>query len=72
MPGRSRKFGNYLLELRQAKGWTLRDVARVSRLSLTHVWNLEQNNNAPTLTALYQLSRAFRLPLSRFVAPLQR
>jgi hypothetical protein len=69
---RRKSFAKYLVKLRQAEGWSLRELARRSRLSLTKVWNMEKDNHAPTLFSLVQLSRAFGMKLSRFVRPLER
>jgi len=69
---RRKSFAKYLVELRQAEGWSLRELARRSRLSLTKLWNIEQGNHSPKLAALVQLSHAFGMKLSTFMRPLEQ
>ena len=69
---RPRSFGKYLSDLRSQADWSLRELAKESGLSLTRLWNLEQDNHSPTLPALLKLSDAFGMSLTKFVAPLHR
>lgn len=66
-----REFARHLRKQRQKQNWSLRQMAERSGISLTRLWNYEQGNHSPNLTALIKLAGAFKLSLSRFVKPLE-
>lgn len=64
-------FSRYLAELRSAAGWSLRELSAASGLSVTRLWAYEHAKQTPKLEALAALSRAFEMPLYRFIRPLE-
>ena len=66
-----REFARHLRKQRQKQNWSLRQMAERSGISLTRLWNYEQGNHSPNLTALIKLAGAFKLSLSKFVKPLE-
>jgi transcriptional regulator with XRE-family HTH domain len=69
--GLTQKFARYLANQRAKRKWSLRELASRSGISLTRLWNYEQGNHSPNLTALAKMARAFKMPLSRFIKPLE-
>lgn len=52
---------------RKRLGMTLADVASATGLSMAHVSRIERGERAPSLGVLFQLSRAYRVPLGELV-----
>ena len=63
-------FSAYLYELRSAAGWSLRDLSASSGIGHNHLWLYEHGRRVPRLHTLVLLSRAFEMPLYRFLRPL--
>jgi transcriptional regulator with XRE-family HTH domain len=50
--------------LRQARGLSIRGLAKRAHLHWTTVWKIEKARHAPDLRTLRKLARAFRLSVS--------
>lgn len=68
--GLRQKFARYLRKQREQREWSLRQMAQQSGISLTRLWNYEQGNHSPNLTALSKMARAFETPLWKFIKEL--
>jgi transcriptional regulator with XRE-family HTH domain len=68
-PGKS-SFGDYIYELRFDSKLTLRDLRTATGIPLTRLSAYEHGSSSPDLEALRTLSRAFKMPLYRFLRPL--
>jgi transcriptional regulator with XRE-family HTH domain len=68
--GLRQKFARQLRREREQRSWSLRQMAQQSGISLTRLWNYEQGNHSPNLTALAKMARAFDTPLWKFVKSL--
>ncbi len=56
-----------LSALRAERGWTLRELAERSGLSVAYVSELEHARKVPTLEVLEQLAKAYDLSLAAFL-----
>ncbi len=56
-----------LSALRAERGWTLRELAERSGLSVAYVSELEHARKVPTLEVLEQLAQAYDLSLAAFL-----
>ncbi|MDW8059611.1 MAG: helix-turn-helix transcriptional regulator [Thermomicrobium sp.] len=63
-------IAGFLARARAQRGWTLRQLAERSGLSVAYVSELEHGRKLPTLEALEQLARAYELPLAEFLRAL--
>jgi ribosome-binding protein aMBF1 (putative translation factor) len=68
--GLRQKFARHLRKQREQREWSLRQMAQQSGISLTRLWNYEQGNHSPNLTALSKVARAFETPLWKFIKEL--
>ena len=68
--GLRQKFARHLRKQREQRAWSLRQMAQQSGISLTRLWNYEQGNHSPNLTALSKVARAFETPLWKFIKEL--
>ena len=53
------ELGKNLRTLRHTKGWTLKEVSRRSKLTLSYMSNVERGWRKPSLEALLTLSRVY-------------
>lgn len=53
-------------DLRLAKGWSMRKLAKVADCSLKAVWDLENHNTKPSLKTLHKISKALDQDLGTF------
>jgi transcriptional regulator with XRE-family HTH domain len=58
--------GTRLLEVRQARGLSLRALAVASGLSLNAISRIERGGSSPTVSSLQRLAAALDVPLSEF------
>ena len=55
-------MGNYLRDLRQATGQTLREIAAVAGMDQAVLSKIENGNRLPTQTQTSALARTFHIP----------
>ncbi|MGD8320091.1 MAG: XRE family transcriptional regulator [Gemmatimonadota bacterium] len=55
--------GARLRTLRRRRGWSLRDLARASGLSVNAISRIERNESSPTVASLQRLATALDIPL---------
>lgn len=63
-----KKFGTYLRGRREKKGWSLRDLRRLSGIPVTTLFQIESGTN-PKLCRVVELAAAFGDSVPRFLAP---
>ena len=66
-PAGVKAFGEHLRRLRQARNWSLQELAYRANISLLTVHRTETAKFAATLDVLLSLARAFRVPLRELV-----
>lgn len=57
-----KKMAATLKQLREGRGWTLREVAEKAGCSFNVVWHFEQAHNFPSFAAYVALCRVFDQP----------
>lgn len=62
------KFGRYLREAREARGLTLRDLARRARVAESSVCDIEKGRRRPSLPAARRLAGALNLDVHEVFA----
>lgn len=69
MPDERKSFGDQIYELRQQRGWTLREAARHAGISYGRLGEIERGVDAhsgrpfvPSYMAVIKLARAFGVP----------
>ena len=60
-------FGIHLRELRNKKGYSQIELARVALVSESQIGRIERGMLNPTLSSLYALARALNVPLPTLV-----
>lgn len=63
-------FAASLRRLRRERGWSQRDLAARSGVSIATISTLERELNGPGLRAAILLARAFGVPLDEMTGPL--
>lgn len=79
MPPRSKKnrlpesiaLGKRLRELREAKGWTLEQVAEPAGMNELQVGHIERGATDPKLSTIRKLARAYGMTASELLRPLK-
>ena len=66
-PAGVKAFGDHLRQLRQARNWSLQELAYRADISLLTVHRTETAKFAATLDVLLSLARAFQVPLKEMV-----
>ena len=62
------KIASRMIELREARGFSLQDVADRAGLSKSHIWDLEAGNSRnPTIDCIARLARAFGVSIDYLV-----
>lgn len=59
MGNRRLRFGRYIKARRESQGWSMRKLARKSKLSLGMVFRCETGKTSPNLETLEWLAKAF-------------
>lgn len=59
---------NWLIELREEKGWTQADVAHKVQVTPQHYAKIESGVRKGSGTVLFRVSELFHVPLERFYA----
>ena len=60
------RLSNVIRELRQSRSMTRPELARLSKMSRSYLWHIEQGHATPSLASLEKLSGALNVGLSRF------
>ena len=55
------RIGNKLAELRAERGWSLRDLAARTELSVTYLWEIEKGRKEPGAGTIVRLCRVFKI-----------
>ena len=63
------RLGSRLKTLRNARGWTLDELADLTDLSSPYLSRLEAGDRQPSLAALISLAQAFEMPLAALFEP---
>lgn len=64
----SKKFGDYLRELRESRGLTLREVEKIARVSNAYLSQIERDKRSiPNLKILMRLADAYGVSLEELV-----
>ncbi len=66
MPDPQPSVGTRLLEVRRARGLSLRALAAASGLSINAISRIERGDSSPTVSSLQQLAAALDVPLIEF------
>ena len=66
-PAGVQAFGNHVRQLRQARKWSLQELAYRADIALLTVHRVETAKFAVTLDVLLSLTRAFGIPLKELV-----
>ena len=53
------RFGAIVRRLRNARGWTLRDLGRKADMNPTYLGFLERGENVPTLITILRMAKIF-------------
>lgn len=62
------RLGQRIRVLRAERGWSLKDLAAVSRLSVSQISSIERGANLPSIESLLAIARAFGLQPSQLLA----
>lgn len=79
MPPRSKKnrlpeavaLGKRLHELREAKGWTLEELAEAAGMNELQVGHIERGATDPKLSTIRKLARAYGMTPSELLKPIR-
>lgn len=52
----------YIEDFRLGQGMSLRELSRLSGVSVSHIHNIEQGHKSPTIKTLCKLSYALKVP----------
>ncbi|SDL27330.1 transcriptional regulator, XRE family with cupin sensor [Modicisalibacter muralis] len=63
-------LGNHLQALRQARGWSLSQLAAQAGIAKSNLSRLEQGDGNPTLDTLWRLAMQLAVPFGTLVAPI--
>nr|WP_163500478.1 XRE family transcriptional regulator [Halomonas socia] len=63
-------LGQHLQSLRQAKGWSLSQLAAAAGIAKSNLSRLEQGNGNPTLDTIWRLAVQLKVPFGTLVAPI--
>lgn len=63
-----RAFGHHLRQLREARGWSMQELADVADVSKPTIYRIETARYSATLDILVSLAQALELPLARLVS----
>lgn len=65
------KLGQRIRVLRAERGWSLKDLAASTRLSVSQISSIERGANLPSMESLLAISRAFGLRPSQILASIE-
>lgn len=72
LTGRLReKLGQRIRVLRAERGWSLKELAAATRLSVSQISSIERGANLPSMESLLAISRAFGLKPSQILASIE-
>lgn len=60
------RVGERIRELREGRGYSLRELAELSGLSINAISRIERGENSPTVASLHQLANALAVPIADF------
>jgi DNA-binding XRE family transcriptional regulator len=66
------RFGAILKRLREAKGWTLRDLGHKAGMNRNYLQALEYGQNVPTLSTVIRLAKVFGVEAAPIVAEIEK
>lgn len=64
-------FGNRLRQLREAKGWTLEELAEAAKMNELQVGHIERGASDPKLSTITKLAKAFGISSGELLRPLR-
>ncbi|MBZ5486201.1 helix-turn-helix transcriptional regulator [Halomonas aquamarina] len=64
-------LGKHLQTLRQARGFSLSQLAGAAGIAKSNLCRLEQGNGNPTLDTIWRLAAQLKVPFGTLVAPIQ-
>ncbi|WP_141317589.1 helix-turn-helix domain-containing protein [Halomonas halmophila] len=64
-------LGQHLQTLRQARGWSLSQLATAAGIAKSNLSRLEQGDGNPTLDTIWRLAVQLHVPFGTLVAPIQ-
>lgn len=65
-----RAVGARIRQLRTRKGWSLEELAGRAQIHVTYLSSLERGHRNPTLNVLFDVARAFAVPVAELVKQL--
>lgn len=65
-------FGRVLSHFREGKGWSQMTLATKAGLHLNAVGSLERGKRSPSLHTVFAICRALEIPVSKFLAAMEK
>lgn len=62
-------LGRRIHELRMQRGWTLQDLAREAKLSLSFMGHIERGTRKPSLETIVRLAQVFGVSIDSLLLP---
>lgn len=67
IPFNSKLFAAKIRKSREALGWSMPQLSKVSKVSVSVIYLLENNKKLPSMTICYKLAKLFKLDIEDFI-----